>query len=111
MWPSSDPLGKAATEKLGNDVTSVGRSVLTAPGAGIEPAFRAIPRALGRRIGAGHAWLWGPIGPDGPVGPGHYAALRGPTFDPDPIDPRIRHFYEHTASYRLVVAARWSPVF
>jgi hypothetical protein len=40
-----------------------------------------------------------------------FAALRGPAFDPDRVDPRIRDFYEHTARYRLVVASRWSPLF
>src|SRR5947207_15597191 len=44
-------------------------------GAGIELAFRAIPRALGQHIGPTDAWLFGPIGPDGPVGSGYYAAL------------------------------------
>ena len=114
---------------------SVRRSALATLGAGIELAFRAIPRALGRRVSAGDEWLWGPIGPDGPVGPDYYAALaaqrglvleaddpeagllpdfaalRGPAFDPDRVDPRIRDFYEHTARYRLVVAAGWSPLF
>ena len=30
-----------------------------------------------------------------------FAALAGPGFDPDRIDPRIRDFYEHTARQRL----------
>jgi hypothetical protein len=104
-------------------------------GAGIELAFRAIPRALGRRIAPADAWLHGPIGPDGSVGPNYYAvlareeglalvaddaeagllpnfaALRGPTFEPDRVAPAIRDFYEHTARYRLAVDAHWSPVF
>jgi len=33
--------------------------------------------------------------------------LSGPSFDPDQVDPRIRHFYEHAALYRLEV---WSEV-
>jgi hypothetical protein len=32
-----------------------------------------------------------------------FSALRGPAFDPDRVDPRIRDFYEHTA--------RWAPLF
>jgi hypothetical protein len=37
-----------------------------------------------------------------------FASLQGPTFDPDKIHPRIRHFYEHTAAYHLEV---WSEVY
>jgi hypothetical protein len=114
---------------------SVHRAALALLGAGIELAFRGIPRALGRRISPSDQWLWGPIGLAGPVGPGYYAALAtrqglvleaddpdagllpdfavlcGPTFDPARVDPRIRDFYEHTARYRLAVTARWSPLF
>lgn len=103
-------------------------------GAGIERAFRAIPRALGRRIGPTDAWLDGPIGADGPVGPEYYgalaragglhlvddpaagllpsfSALRGEGFNPEAVDGRIRDFYERTAQYSLTVGARWSPLF
>lgn len=39
-----------------------------------------------------------------------FAALQGPGFDPARIDPRLRHFYEHTAGYRFDVWARtWFP--
>ena len=37
-----------------------------------------------------------------------FEALRGPTFDPDAVDSRIRHFYEHAAEYQLEV---WSEVY
>jgi hypothetical protein len=37
-----------------------------------------------------------------------FSALRGPSFDPDKVHPRIRHFYEHTAAYHLEV---WSEVY
>jgi hypothetical protein len=37
-----------------------------------------------------------------------FESLRGPSFDPDRADPRIRHFYEHTALYKLEV---WSEVY
>jgi hypothetical protein len=37
-----------------------------------------------------------------------FSALRAASFDPDTIDPRIRHFYEHTALYHLEV---WSEVY
>ena len=37
-----------------------------------------------------------------------FGALRGPSFDPDAVDPQIRHFYEHAALYHLEV---WSEVY
>jgi hypothetical protein len=37
-----------------------------------------------------------------------FSALRGPSFDPDKVDPMVRHFYEHTALYHLEV---WSEVY
>lgn len=37
-----------------------------------------------------------------------FESLRGPSFDPKRVDPRIRHFYEHTALYKLEV---WSEVY
>jgi hypothetical protein len=104
-------------------------------GAAIELVFRGIPRVLGRRITPGEGWVWGPIGPPGRIGASFYAeladenglviagdepdgglvsdfeALRGPGFEPNQVDSRIRDFYEHTARYRLAVDARWSPVF
>src|SRR5271165_5200310 len=36
-----------------------------------------------------------------------FAALRGPSFDPDTVHPRVRHFYEHAAQYWLEA---WSEV-
>jgi len=37
-----------------------------------------------------------------------FGALRGPSFDPDAVHQRIRHFYEHTTLYHLEV---WSEVY
>lgn len=37
-----------------------------------------------------------------------FGALRGPSFDPAAVHPRIRHFYEHAALYHLEV---WSEVY
>lgn len=37
-----------------------------------------------------------------------FSALRGPSFEPGKVHPRIRHFYEHTAAYHLEV---WSEVY
>ena len=45
-----------------------------------------------------------------PLGAGlipDFSSLRGPNFNPDAIHPAIRHFYEHTAAYRLEV---WTEV-
>jgi hypothetical protein len=36
-----------------------------------------------------------------------FAALRGPSFDPGHVHPRVRHFYEHAAQYQLEA---WSDV-
>ena len=101
----------------------------------IQYAFRAIPRVLGKRISPADTWLWGPIGGPNQVGRTYYAelareeglalvandehagllpdlaALRGPGFNPDLVNQRIRDFYEHTARYRLRVEARWSLLF
>lgn len=35
--------------------------------------------------------------------------LRGPQFDPALVDARIRHFYEHTSQYRLMIVPEWNP--
>ncbi len=37
-----------------------------------------------------------------------FSVLRGPSFDPGKIHPRVRHFYEHAAAYHLEV---WSEVY
>lgn len=36
-----------------------------------------------------------------------FEILRGPSFNPDTVHPRVRHFYEHTAQYQLEA---WSEV-
>jgi hypothetical protein len=89
-------------------------------------------RVTGRRVRKADApWLDCVIGKPGLIGAGIYqriaeteklelttpadaglipdfSMLRGPSFDPDVVHPRIRHFYEHTASYHLEV---WSEVY
>jgi len=41
--------------------------------------------------------------------------MRGPTFDPDQVDPLIREFYEHTTRFKLAIIPVWKewmkPVF
>jgi hypothetical protein len=34
-------------------------------------------------------------------------ALRGPDFDPDAVDPRVREFYEHTTRFTLDIVPQW----
>lgn len=40
-----------------------------------------------------------------------FAALRGPTFDPAAVDPRVAQFYEQTAGYELDAWAAWTGIF
>jgi hypothetical protein len=35
--------------------------------------------------------------------------LRGPEFDPDEVDPRVREFYEHTTRFTLGILPEWRP--
>jgi hypothetical protein len=89
-------------------------------------------RAIGRRVEKNVApWLDCVLGKPGLIGAGIYrqvadaqnldlstpadaglipdfSALRGPSFDPDRVDPKVRHFYEHAALYHLEV---WSEVY
>jgi hypothetical protein len=49
------------------------------------------------------------------TGPEHglltsFEALRGPDFDPELVDPRIVHFYEHTTCWRLDLWSEWSAI-
>lgn len=39
------------------------------------------------------------------------AALDGPDFTSAAVDPRVRDFYEHTASWRMEVWSQWNTVF
>jgi hypothetical protein len=79
------------------------------------------------------AWLAGVPRSSGPVGPSwpsryaaerdlaavpapeggllDLAALRDPGFDPDAVDPRVRAFFERTATHALPLSARWSLPF
>jgi hypothetical protein len=86
---------------------------------------------LGRRVSLAEApWLSAPLGDSVLIGAGIYEqiardehlemrivpdagligdfdTLRGPTFDPSIVHPRIRHFYEHASQYQLEA---WSEV-
>jgi hypothetical protein len=97
----------------------------------LETVIEALVRIAGRRIRITDApWLGCPLGDTVLIGTGIYeriareenlelreapdagliadfAALRGPSFAPEAVDPRVRHFYEHAAQYRLEA---WSEV-
>lgn len=102
----------------------------------IEGFFRTWVRVLGRRVERGEAaWLDGPVGDGDRIGAEYYerllkdpsltcrvneagsglmrdfGRLRGASFDPARVDPRVRDFYERTTDYRLDAWAQWSPLF
>jgi hypothetical protein len=91
-----------------------------------ESGIRLWLRLFGRPAARSeHRWLDNPIGPRGRIGEALYdslaeqeglevrrapdgagliadfGALRGDEFDPDTVDNRIRHFYEHSSTYQL----------
>jgi hypothetical protein len=79
-----------------------------------EPPWLACFLGTSGRIGAG---IYQRIGTEEnlelrtPAGAGlisDFQTLRGPSFNPDVVDSRIRHFYEHAAAYNLEV---WSEVY
>ena len=98
----------------------------------LESFIELMVRVTGRRIQKSDApWLHCYLGKPGLIGTGVYQriaqeehlqlrnsphaglvpdfeVLRGPSFDPDGVHPRIRHFYEHAAEYQMEV---WSEVY
>jgi hypothetical protein len=98
----------------------------------LQKCIEWLVRLAGRRVKKSDApWLNCVIGRPGLIGAGVYeqiareekldlsmpadaglipdfSALRGPSFDPEKIHPRIKHFYEHAAAYHLEV---WSEVY
>ena len=98
----------------------------------LELFIEVMVRVAGRRMLRSDApWLHCYLGKPGLIGTGVYqriaqeehlqlrnsphaglipdfGALRGPSFDPDAVHPRIRHFYEHAAEYQMEV---WSEVY
>jgi hypothetical protein len=73
--------------------------------------------SAGTRV-VGHDWVERTataVGGSLSTGPEHglltsFEALRGPDFDPESVDPRIVHFYEHTTSWRLDLWSEWSAI-
>src|SRR5580692_7310556 len=98
----------------------------------LQVSIEWLVRLTGKRIRKSEApWLDCVLGKPGVIGTGVYQRiaeeeileisqppdaglipsfehLRGPSFDPDRVDQRIRHFYEHTTLYKLEV---WSEVY
>ena len=112
--------------------TGVRAAVYSVLGLLLQVSIEWLVRLTGRRIRKSEApWLDCVLGKPGVIGTGVYQrlaeeqkleihqppdaglipsfeSLRGPSFDPERVDPRIRHFYEHTALYKLEV---WSEVY
>jgi hypothetical protein len=112
--------------------TGLRAGVYSALGLLLQVSIEWLVRLTGRRIRKSEApWLDCVLGKPGVIGTGVYQRiaeeeileisqppdaglipsfeeLRGPSFDPDRLDQRIRHFYEHTALYKLEV---WSEVY
>jgi hypothetical protein len=110
----------------------IGSAIYSVLGLLLQICIEWLVRLTGRRIRKTDApWLDCVLGKPGVIGTGVYqrigqeenlelsqppdagliedfAVLRGPSFDPDLVDPRIRHFYQHAALYRLEV---WSEVY
>jgi hypothetical protein len=112
--------------------TGVRAAVYSVLGLLLQVSIEWLVRLTGRRIRKSEApWLDCVLGKPGVIGTGVYQriaeeekldisqpqdaglipsfeSLRGPSFDPERVDLRIRHFYEHTALYKLEV---WSEVY
>ena len=106
-------------------------------GRALDRASRGWWRLAGRRVDldGGHQWLDAPACGPGPVGatwlgaeaerlggfvredvPGggllpSMSVLDGAGFCAASLDPAVRHFYEHTACWRMEVRAQWSALF
>jgi hypothetical protein len=112
--------------------SGVRAAVYSLLGLFLQVCIEWLVRLTGKRIRKSEApWLNCVLGKPGVIGTGVYQRiadeqkleigqppdaglvpsfenLRGPSFDPDRVDARIRHFYEHTALYKLEV---WSEVY
>jgi len=126
----------APTEKLRIAVeeppTGIRAAVYSLFGIVLQVCIEWLVRLTGKKVRRSEApWLECVLGKPGVIGTGVYQriaeeekleigqppdaglvssfeALRGPSFDPDKVDPRVRRFYEHTALYKLEV---WSEVY
>jgi hypothetical protein len=97
----------------------------------LELFIELLVRVVGKRVKRTDApWLKCPLGDSVLIGTGIYEriaeeeklelrhapsaglisnfeVLRGPSFAPDSVHPRVRHFYEHTAQYQMEA---WSEI-
>src|ERR1700758_1890903 len=127
--PAPEKKRRISVEEEPTGVRAAAYSLL---GLLLQVTIEWLVRLTGRRIRKSEApWLDCVLGKPGVIGTGVYQRiadeqkleiaqppdaglipsfedLRGPSFDPDRVDPRIRHFYEHTALYKLEV---WSEVY
>ena len=129
-----DPSSESKAPSLQEKTAARGvRSAFSATvGLLLQLCIEWLVRLAGRRVQRKDApWLNCVLGKPGVIGTGVYqkiaedqaldlsmpsdaglipdfGVLRGPSFDPVAIDPRIQHFYEHTALYHLEV---WSEVY
>jgi hypothetical protein len=127
--PGSEEKRRVSVEE---QPTGVRAAVYSFFGLLLQVSIEWLVRLTGRKIRKSEApWLDCVLGKPGVIGTGVYQRiaeeekleigqppdagliqsfenLRGPSFDPERVDPRIRHFYEHTALYKLEV---WSEVY
>jgi hypothetical protein len=135
MPPQTPPNPKSQEKRrvsVEEQPTGVRAAVYSLLGLALQLCIEWLVRLTGRRLRKNDTpWLDCVLGKPGVIGTGVYQRiadeqkleigqppdaglipsfenLRGPSFDPDRVDPRIRHFYEHTALYRLEV---WSEVY
>src|ERR1700752_2091971 len=105
--------------------TGIRAAVYSLLGLFLQVCIEWLVRLAGRRIRKREApWLDCVLGKPGVIGTGVYQRiadeqkleiaqppdaglipsfedLRGPSFDPERVDPRTQHVYEHTAPYKL----------
>jgi hypothetical protein len=130
--PQESPTGNAAAPAEEPRESGLQVALSSAIGVVLQFVIEWLVRVTGRRVERKDApWLECVLGKPGLIGTGVYQkiaaeqglglstppnaglienfeSLRGPSFDPDQVHPRIRHFYEHAALYHLEV---WSEVY
>src|SRR4030095_16568577 len=129
--PSTAPSAEAVTGESRRPKSALRTALYRIIGWLLETIIELLVRIAGRRIRLAEApWLKCPMGDSVLIGTGIYeriardenlelrfapdsgliadfATLRGPTFDPDLVPPRVRYFYEHAGQYQLEA---WSDV-
>lgn len=129
--PSTAPSAEAATGERQNPKSGLRNGLYSAIGWLLETIIELLVRVAGRRVRiADFPWLKCPMGDSVLIGTGIYeriardenlelrfssdagliadfATLGGPSFNPDAVYPRVRHFYEHASQYQLEA---WSDV-